>query len=295
MEVLELARWLLERGLAFLLDERAKQTYITLISIFSITLLMEIVLRKNWRARYAAKSFRLDVLYFLFYYGGFYHLLVFIPLYSVLTAGVRTYAPGLQMNLLQSVSPVWQLAIAVVVTDVVGYFVHRLKHSVPFLWNFHAVHHSQEQLTVMTNYRFHVVDETLTRLAAFIPFQMLGTDFRIWLAVDFAMAWILLLQHTEWNWTYGKLGRLIVSPRFHQIHHSTPAEHQNRNFSMLFSVWDDLFGTAERTAPMPARFGIAPDHMPETFFGQFAWPFVRLVRQWRPTAPIVPVAQPRTE
>jgi sterol desaturase/sphingolipid hydroxylase (fatty acid hydroxylase superfamily) len=295
MQAGELVSMLLERGRAFLLAERSVQTYLVLAVVFLVSLLLEVVRRQEWRPRYLSRNFRLDVLYFVFYYGGFYHLLVFAPLYAMMMRGVRGYAPWLQMNLMAEASPIWQMVAAILVADFFGYWTHRIKHASRLLWTFHAIHHSQERLTIMTNYRFHFVDETLLRIALFVPFQIIGADFTIWIAVDFAMAWILLLQHSEWNWTYGLFGRLVVSPRFHQVHHSTEPEHQNRNFAMLLSVWDDLFGTSERTA-RAKRFGIAPDSMPESFFGQFAWPFVRVLRDWRSTpATVVPAPAPTTE
>jgi sterol desaturase/sphingolipid hydroxylase (fatty acid hydroxylase superfamily) len=290
----DLLSTLLDRASAFFLAQRSVQGYITLSVVFLIAFLLEVVTRQPWRPRYLSRNFRVDVAYYLFYYGGFYHLLVFIPLYALMVRGVHAYAPFLQMNLLAHASPIWQIAAAILVADFFGYWIHRIKHANRFLWRFHAIHHSQERLTVMTNYRFHVVDETLLRIGLFIPFQIVGADFKIWISIDFVMAWIFLLQHTEWNWTYGPFGRLVVSPVFHQIHHSNNPEHYERNFSMLLSLWDDLFGTAERRAPTPVRFGIAPDSMPETFFGQLIWPFTRVIRDWRtvspplqPTAPTV--------
>jgi sterol desaturase/sphingolipid hydroxylase (fatty acid hydroxylase superfamily) len=292
MHASDLMAALSDRASAFYLAQRSVQGYITLSVVFTIAFLLEVVARKQWRPRYLSRSFRLDVFYYFFYYGGLYHLLVFIPLYAVMIRVTHTYAPFLQMNLMGSVSPIWQMVIVILVADFFGYWIHRIKHTSHFLWPFHAIHHSQERLTVMTNYRFHVIDETLLRIGLFIPFQIVGTHLTMWITVDFVGAWILLLQHSEWNWTYGPFGRLVVSPRFHQIHHSTAPEHQNRNYAMLFSVWDDLFGTAERRAPAPARFGLGADQMPETFLGQLAWPFVRLLREWRSSPPTLPAPEP---
>ena len=281
---------LLDRASAFYLAQRSVQGYITLFAVLGIAFLLEVVTRQPWRPRYLSRNFRLDILYYIFYYGGFYHLLVFIPLYALMIRGVHNYAPFLQMNLMAGAPRIWQVIVTILVADFFGYWTHRIKHNNRFLWAFHAIHHSQERLTVMTNYRFHVVDETLLRIALFIPFQIVGSDFRIWIAADFVLAWVLLLQHSEWNWTYGPFGRLVVSPRFHQIHHSTAPEHQNRNYAMLFSVWDDLFGTAERRAPAPIKFGLGVDQMPESFLGQLTWPFARLWRDWRSSPRTLPAA-----
>jgi sterol desaturase/sphingolipid hydroxylase (fatty acid hydroxylase superfamily) len=145
----------------------------------------------------------------------------------------------------------------------------------------------------VTNYRFHFVDETLLRLWLFIPFQILGAGVEMWLVVHFIGNWILLLQHSEWDWTYGRLGRIFVSPAFHRIHHSKDQRLHDRNYAMLFSFWDDLFGTAERKAPPPTEHGLAGNPVPETILGQIAYPFVAIARELRRPAPgVAPVAPP---
>ena len=117
----------------------------------------------------------------------------------------------------------------VLVSDFVGYWSHRWRHSSKLLWTFHSIHHSQTNLTIVSNYRFHVVDETLLRLWLFIPFQMLGTGLALWLWLDLIMAWILYVQHSEWKWTYGRLGYIFVSPAFPSqasLHGRAAAEQQ---------------------------------------------------------------------
>src|SRR5260370_24521770 len=152
---------LLDRASAFFLAQRSVEGYITLTVVLAIAFLLEVVTRQPWRPRYLSRNFRLDVIYYIFYYGGFYHVLVFIPLYALMIRGVHTYAPFLQMNLMAGASRFWQVVVTILVADFFGYWTHRIKHMNRFLWAFHAIHHSQERLTVMTNYRFHVVDETL--------------------------------------------------------------------------------------------------------------------------------------
>ena len=240
--------WVVGRFEAFVLGQDLVKTYVTPAAILAITIGLEIARRRNWRVRYGSRNFRIDAFYFIFYYGGLYHLFFFAWLYKGLTGLVTNYAPWLQMQLLSAMPPWLQILSIIAVADFVGYWSHRWRHSYNYLWVFHSIHHSQTKLTVFTNYRFHFVDETLLRLWMFIPFQMLGTSVAIWLWLDFITAWILLLQHSEWDWTYGPLGRIFVSPAFHRIHHAKDERLHNKNYAMLFSFWDDFFGTAERGA-----------------------------------------------
>lgn len=267
--------------LAHVSSSAVLRDYFKLGLILGITVLLEIAARKNWRVRYGCRGFRVDVLYFVFYYGGIYHLFLWTWMYKAMQGVVTAHAPWLQMNLLNGMTPVLQILIMVLVSDFVGYWCHRWKHSNQFLWNFHSIHHSQTNLTIVSNYRFHIVDETLLRLWLFIPFQILGTGLALWLWLDFILAWILYLQHSEWNWSYGRLGHIFVSPVFHRKHHSKDERLQNSNYSMLFTFWDDLFGTADRKSPVPTEHGIAGDPVPEGWFGQLIYPFAETARDIR--------------
>lgn len=273
--------WFVSRVDVQLLNAHALRNYGLVATILAVTVILEIAARKNWRVRYGSINFRIDVLYYVFYYGGIYHLIVFSWMYKLLAGLVIAYAPWLQMNLMAGVSPTVQAVTIIVMFDFVGYWSHRLRHASNFLWSFHTIHHSQTVLTVMTNYRFHFVDETVLRLCVFIPFQMLGTTLEMWLWLDFIANWILLLQHSEWDWTYGPLGRVFVSPAFHRIHHAKDERLHNCNYAMLFSFWDDLFGTAERSVSPPAEHGLAGNPVPETVLGQIVYPFVLIAREYR--------------
>jgi sterol desaturase/sphingolipid hydroxylase (fatty acid hydroxylase superfamily) len=281
---------------AFVTSPATLRDYVKLAVVLGVTVVLEIAARKNWRFRYGSRSFRVDMLYFVFYYGGFYHLFFFYWIYKALQAVVAAHAPWLQMNLLASMSPALQMVVMILVSDFVGYWNHRWKHSNRFLWAFHSIHHSQTNLTIVSNYRFHIVDETLLRLWLFIPFQILGTGIAVWLWLDFLMAWILYLQHSEWNWSYGRLGHIFVSPMFHRKHHSKEERLQNSNYSMLFTFWDDLFGTADRDSPTPAEHGLAGNPVPESWLGQLAYPFIEIARDLRRRTPdaaaVVPPISP---
>jgi sterol desaturase/sphingolipid hydroxylase (fatty acid hydroxylase superfamily) len=286
--------WFIARVDVHLLNANALRGYGLTALILAVTVVLEIAARKNWRVRYGSANFRIDVLYYVFYYGGIYHVLVFAWMYKLLAGLVSQYAPWLQMNLLAGLSAPLQFACITLAADFFGYWSHRLRHSYDFLWWFHSIHHSQTKLTVMTNYRFHFVDETVLRLCLFIPFQILGANLEVWILLDFLFAWVLLLQHSEWDWTYGPIGRIFVSPAFHRIHHSKDERLHNCNYAMLFSFWDDLFGTAERKAPPPTEHGLAGSPVPETVFGQIAYPFVALARDFRRSAPAVVAPPNRT-
>lgn len=139
-----------------------------------------------------------------------------------------------------------------------GYFIyHYLGHKVRFLWEFHKVHHSANNLTPFTNYRVHPVDRivfyniialAIGLLQAVVGY-VLGTPPE---AIGFSQNFFLLayfylyghLQHTHlWIPFTGWVGHVFCSPAHHQIHHSTKPRHFDKNFGSSLVLFDWLFGT----------------------------------------------------
>ena len=166
-----------------------------------------------------------------------------------------------------------------------SYVAHRLSHRVGFLWLVHSIHHSQPSLTAFTNFRFHLGNVLFRTLVQFPVFVLLGSPQLggvplLWLTV---LASVLLegLAHCDLPWRFGLLGRLLVSPAFHRVHHSVEERHHDRNFGIALSVWDRLFGTAADDRERPAAYGLAAPRVPEGFLRQLAFPLAEAVRARR--------------
>jgi len=148
--------------------------------------------------------------------------------------------------------------VLVVVTDFERYWVHRLMHRVPLLWEFHKVHHSAEVLTPISFFRSHPVDMLLPELAdvivvGFVTAMFLyvfpdGVTLVTILGVNaFRFAFYLFgvnLRHSHVWFSFGSaVEHFVISPAQHQIHHSSDPRHFNRNFGFELAVWDWIFGT----------------------------------------------------
>jgi sterol desaturase/sphingolipid hydroxylase (fatty acid hydroxylase superfamily) len=175
-----------------------------------------------------------------------------------------------------------------------GYwFNHWLSHRVPLLWEFHKVHHSAEVLTPLTNFRVHPVYAwifaNILALSAAIAnglanywfgntaYQYALADTNI-ILVFFIHGYVHLQHSHVWISFRGLLGRILVSPAHHQIHHSKNPAHFNRNYGSCLALWDWMFGTLY--VPGKAReklsFGVEPDHFPaHTITGELFAPFMR--------------------
>jgi sterol desaturase/sphingolipid hydroxylase (fatty acid hydroxylase superfamily) len=180
--------------------------------------------------------------------------------------------PGLQQAV--AAQPLaLQVLEALAVADLAGYAAHRTFHAVPFLWRFHAVHHSSEAMDWLAGSRLHLVDALVTRAAVFVPLFVLGFEraalsaYLVW--VSFQATWI----HANLRGGWGPLERVLATPRFHHWHHAAEPEARDRNFAVHLPVIDWLFGTfylpAER---WPERYGTGDAPVPDGWLAQLLWP-----------------------
>jgi hypothetical protein len=109
-------------------------------------------------ARYRTRNFFNDIVYTLFYRGAIYNVLILAAITNARRAPTRQFAAGLAgRRSLAGPAP----GVLVGGGDFVMYWWHRLQHSNRFLWALHSVHHSQEQMTLLTAARRHPL-ETLS-------------------------------------------------------------------------------------------------------------------------------------
>lgn len=156
------------------------------------------------------------------------------------------------------------------------FFVHRLMHRVPWLWEFHKVHHSAEVLTPFTLYRTHPLEVAINAARGALALGVV-TGFFAWLcgpalrlfevlgveAIGFV--WTLCganLRHSHVFLSYGpRIERVLVSPAQHQIHHSRDPRHHDRNFGTVLAIWDWLGGSLYTTSrPERLRFGLSGEY-----------------------------------
>lgn len=172
-----------------------------------------------------------------------------------------------------------QAVVAVAIGDLGIYAVHRLQHSVPWLWRFHAVHHSARELDWLIAFRFHAVDLLLSRIAALAPLVALNAAPAAIAVFAAVFAWQSWLAHANVRISYGPLRRFLVSPEFHHWHHSAERAAFNTNYANVLACWDVLFGTAYLPDGRRAdRFGV-DEEVPADFAGRFFFPFRRRADQ----------------
>lgn len=173
--------------------------------------------------------------------------------------------------------PIWlQLPAAIVLSDLGFYAVHRLFHAVPWLWKFHMIHHSIEELDWLAAHRVHPVDQILTKGASLLPIFILGFSPATVAAYAFLYRWQSLLIHSNVKIGYGWLNWIVASPRFHHWHHANHRQAYDKNFAGQLSILDFIFGTSYMPVrDMPKRYGINHPIQPR-YAAQLIFPFQSL-------------------
>lgn len=215
--------------------------------------------------------------------------------------------------LMQGPTPWWVLVLftasMLLAYDISYYLYHVAQHRFPFLWELHKVHHSAEVLVGITKDRVHPLDELMNRMwDGVIP----GICFGLWsvFALDpvevtvfginvYVMRNLLMMdfvRHTHYKISFGPLDNVILSPHWHQLHHSADPRHYDKNFGLLLSIWDRMFGTAFVPDPKEdMKFGLIDRDKDEyqSLFGLYLLPLKKMAGHiaWlfgRRRAPITP-------
>jgi sterol desaturase/sphingolipid hydroxylase (fatty acid hydroxylase superfamily) len=244
-------------------------------------------LRPAQRRPVLARGHLLDLAYLLFYAA------LVVPLIVLLGTAAATllarHAPWLVLPRAGAVPGWCFVALAVLGIDAVDWLTHLANHRVTGLWRLHAVHHSQEELSILTTYRAHPLVHVSFLISA-IPVLAIGSNAVTPAAVLTAYACLGALPHANVRWTYGRAGRILISPAYHRLHHA-PAGRLDINLGTVFPFWDMLSGravfpalvtgrpatTASATGlagrPVPVEQAAARRRLGRTMLSQLAEPF----------------------
>lgn len=194
------------------------------------------------------------------------------------------------------VVPRWAaIAVIFVAMDGLNWSAHLANHRVRVLWRFHELHHSQEDMSVLTVFRTHPLIH-VSYLVALIPGIVLLANGALptTLLVVYG-AWVAF-AHSNTNMGFGPLERFFVSPNFHRIHHQLDGP-QDVNLGFALTVWDQLarraifptLDTIRTDTGLPGR-PLAVEHSEErphhlaVFVAQLLGPFRPLVDFEKPSS-----------
>jgi sterol desaturase/sphingolipid hydroxylase (fatty acid hydroxylase superfamily) len=291
-------------GLGNLLEDAFAATGWLLLGLLQIAIMLLGIrlLERRWPVEPVADraAVRTDIAYTLIHRLGLVRLAMFFsiePLWDAAASQLRLAGmPSWQLDALwPGVTDIaWvSLLLYLVVFDFVGYWLHRWQHGWHWWWALHSLHHSQRQMTMWSDNRNHLLDDVIVATVFALVARFIGVEPGQFVAITVITQLHESLQHANLRLHFGRVGeRLLVSPRFHRLHHSIGIGHEadgrgtlgGHNFGVLLPLWDQLFGTANfdlRYDPTGVR-----DQLPEEGgrdYGRGFWRqqwlgLVRLVR-----------------
>lgn len=251
-------------GLGNLLEDGFSATGWLLVGLLQIAVMLTVFAAlERWKPVEPVTdraAVRVDVVYTLIHRLGLFRVALFFtldPLWDTLVGGLRLLGwPTWSLDALwPGVTDIgWvSFVLYLLLFDLLDYAIHRGQHGLNWWWQLHALHHSQRQMTMWSDNRNHLLDDVLRDSLFVLVALLVGIAPGQFVAVVALMQLVESLAHANVRLSFGPVfGRLIVSPRFHRLHHTIGIGHESQgagslgghNFAVLFPLWDMLFGSA---------------------------------------------------
>jgi len=231
----------------------AKQSVLlSLAGLFSAPLILALaatlLLEKVMPARPDEKVFSLalaqDFVWAI--YEAVLHALVIVTFVAWLHQTYQAHLSFLTIDAI-AVWPAWaRFIVGALLLDFAFWLQHFLMHKIPWLWQLHTVHHSQETINFFTNKRYHVLEYIVRHLIVVVPFLVLNINAPTIIIYYLALDAYTNFYHGNIKTNLGPLKYILVTPQSHRVHHSKLPQHQDKNFGSIYTVWDFIFGTQYR-------------------------------------------------
>jgi sterol desaturase/sphingolipid hydroxylase (fatty acid hydroxylase superfamily) len=267
--------------------------YVATIAAFPAVLILEHFLPAAKSQNRFSAGLLVDFVWFCF--SPVFLLVLIVPVEDTLR-WVYGSALGLgKFTVIGSMPVALQIVTVALLSDFLSWVAHVVRHKSSFVWEFHKIHHAQEELNYFSTARIHPIDEMTIMVVRFLPFAMLDANiavpaFAIWRS--FARVYAMY-THSNVRTNMGPLKYILVTPQSHRVHHSSLPEHRDKNFANIFSIWDFIFGTQVLDFETYPDTGVEdkkvprPERQPSllgllgTFGRMFVYPFRSLTNRAR--------------
>jgi sterol desaturase/sphingolipid hydroxylase (fatty acid hydroxylase superfamily) len=251
-------------GLGNLLEDGFAATGWLLVGLLQIAVMVTVFAGlERWRPVEPVTdraAVRVDIVYTLVHRLGLFRLALFFtldPLWDALVSSLRL--AGLPAFSVDALWPgVTDIALVsffvyLLVFDLADYAIHRAQHRFGWWWQLHALHHSQRQMTLWSDNRNHLLDDVLRDSLLVLLALVVGVAPAQFVALVALTQLVESLSHANVRLSFGAIGeRLLVSPRYHRLHHTIGVGHESlgpgslggHNFAALFPLWDVVFRSA---------------------------------------------------
>ncbi|WP_445229639.1 sterol desaturase family protein [Duganella rhizosphaerae] len=267
-------------GFGEFIEEAFEGTEWLLIGVLELTLLF-LVLRPL-EAMIPVHKFtdpharRTDFIYTVLHRIGLFSVLIFFtldPMMDSVAAMLRfeSFQPLNLESLWPGIGPLGSFLVYFVVLDFFDYWYHRASHQFNWWWGLHGLHHSQQNMNLWSDNRNHLLDDLLRDVYMGVIALCIGVEPSQYVMLVSVSRILQSLQHANVRIHFGRVGEwLLVSPRYHRMHHAIGVGHESHgkgtlggcNFAVLLPIWDIIFRTANFT-PAYVATGIR-DQLPQT-------------------------------
>jgi sterol desaturase/sphingolipid hydroxylase (fatty acid hydroxylase superfamily) len=220
------------------------------------------------------KDVKNDLLFLVIIQAALPKLILYLAFLSLVESGFLT------VNFLNNAWPhhwhyLSQALFMIVIIDFMIYWVHRGLHAIPWLWRFHAVHHSPHKLYWLNVGRDHPVEKILLFTFGLLPFHILGVNEKTFAFYFVIFDMHAFLQHSNINIKYGFFNYIISTSELHRWHHSRKVTLAEHNYGNTLSLWDVLFKTWYFPYADYYDIGVKNKNYPLGFFSLMSAPFVK--------------------
>lgn len=207
--------------------------------------------------------------------------------------GLQSFMPNLE-GFFRPLPFLFNLLLFLLIDDFLQYWYHRLSHEHKWLWKWHRAHHTATEMGLLVSYRqaiyFYVLMPNIWWLGVY---TFLGSGVAVGVGIVLKQI-IIISSHSlvTWDSFFHKnkaflpilkiLERIFITPAFHHAHHAVSkidgVGNPNGNYGNMFSIWDQLFGTATFPHAFPSEYGI-PNDPQDGWLSQSFYPLAKSDKQ----------------
>lgn len=248
--------------------------------LVALILTLERLIPADPEQKTLSKSFKSDLIWFAIEAIQLAGVTVYIVFLEVL------YHKHFEWLTIQPIArlPYWfHFVWGFLLSDFLGWFHHWIRHKIPVFWDFHKLHHSQRNLNLFTDHRYHFVEYFIARTITTWPMLMFAVGSPSIIAFNLFHQWYTKFYHANIRTNLGPLRYILVTPQSHRIHHSVEHRHFDKNFGVMLSIWDRLFGTLYEPSDEYPKTGLPDEEFCLVAEMSHANPLRMIVRQfWQP-------------
>ncbi|MGH1457024.1 MAG: sterol desaturase family protein [Alphaproteobacteria bacterium] len=218
------------------------------------------------------------------------NIFVFIPINAFLAVmllnmslrpllGEQLLAPNIE-----ALPIIIQIVLGAIILDLSTYWRHRFTHR--YMWSYHSLHHSADQITWLTSLRLHPIDLLAAALLDTFVLYIFGFSGAGFLGAMILARLMNYFTHINMDIKFPPPIRyLIASPHYHRWHHATVKSAYDKNFCGAFPFWDILFGTYYHPEELPPATGLSAIEQKDfprlAYLGWLTYPFQREYKIWK--------------